>query len=57
MEYFSKMNELLPAYTHVVPFEPANSQPEHGFDSTSLTQKKELERNCMLKYMNYMIKK
>ena len=31
--------------------------PENGFDSTSLTQKQELERNFMLKYMNYMIKK
>ena len=32
-------------------------QPEKGFDSTSFTQKKGLERNVMLKYMNYMIKK
>ena len=32
-------------------------QPENEFDLTSLTQKKQLERHVMLKYMNYMIKK
>ena len=31
-------------------------QPKNIFDSTSLTQKKALERNFMLKYINYMIK-